>query len=153
MKNKIEITGDAVKITRTFEARRDIVFAAWTDPEKASAWMGCPGSSSVSCTIDFRVGGRFRHVLQVPDCGQIVMVGTYSEIEVPRRISYTINCEPGEGMPAAPETNISVEFLERGDQTEVRLVHSGLASSEMREAVTSGHQASLDRLAEILERK
>ncbi|HWB01952.1 MAG TPA: SRPBCC domain-containing protein [Verrucomicrobiales bacterium] len=153
MKNKIETTGDGVKITRIFDARREAVFAAWADPEKAGAWMGCPGSSSVSCTMDFRAGGGYRQVLEVPGCGQVVMVGRYKEIEVPKRISYALNCEPCEGMEPAPDTHVTVEFIERGDQTEVRLEHTGLASDEMKGMISSGHEASFDRLAELVEKK
>jgi uncharacterized protein YndB with AHSA1/START domain len=69
------------------------------------------------------------------------MFGTYTEIVTPERIVYTLEWEP-----FFPPTTVSVQFTALGEQTEVRLTHSGLVSPEMKENVPGGWQASFDRL-------
>ncbi len=98
-----------------------------------------------------RVGGTYRHVLQVEGCGEVVMVGTYTEIDPPNKLAYTQSCEATPGMPPMPESTVSVEFTERNGETEVCLVHSGLANQEMRDNVGSGWSGAFEKLSGVLE--
>ena len=50
-----------IVITRDFDAPRELVFRAWTEPALVTRWMfGPPGWSFAVCEIDFRVGGSYR---------------------------------------------------------------------------------------------
>ena len=147
MKNEIEVQGDQLRITRTFDAPRELVFAAWTEPERLRVWGGCAGSTIRSVTLDLRVGGEYRTVMDIDGVGEMTALGTYTEVDPPRRIAYRLRWEPAH---APGETTITVDFLERGGQTEVRLVQDGLGSDEMREAARGGWIASFERFAERL---
>src|SRR4051794_15231495 len=56
-----QITGQQVVITRVFDAPRELVFRAWTDPDQLASWFGPEGMEipRESVLIDPRVGGRF----------------------------------------------------------------------------------------------
>src|SRR5258707_7165715 len=47
-------------VTRLFDAPRETVFRAWTDPEQAALWWGPRGFTTISCEMDVRPGGAYR---------------------------------------------------------------------------------------------
>lgn len=57
MSNVLELSGDTLRITRIFHAPLDMVFKAWSDPERIQAWAGCADAESLEADVDFRVGG------------------------------------------------------------------------------------------------
>lgn len=76
--------------TRVFDAPRDLVFAALTEPDLVKRWLtGPPGITLPVCEIDFRVGGRFRYVWEMPDGTRMGMDGEYKEITPPAKIVHT----------------------------------------------------------------
>ena len=54
-------SGDLV-VTRIFDAPRELVWQAWTDPTHLMRWWGPEGFSAPTSNIDLRVGGNDRHV-------------------------------------------------------------------------------------------
>ena len=103
----------------------------------------------MTVTMDFRVGGSYRNVMKIGE-GEVVSFGVYIEIDEPNRLAYTLNWEPVGEMAGAPESTVAVDFVERGDATEVRLTHSGLASDMMRENVNQGWSAAIEKLGGYL---
>ncbi len=144
MSNTIQVTEDTLTITRVINAPRERVFAAWSDPDQVEAWSGCAGATSLGATMDFRVSGGYRHTIRIPNGSELTMCGTYTAIEAPRLISYTLEWEK---LPV-PATTVSVEFVAAGEKTEIRLTHAGLSAPEMRAEVPKGWTAALDKLAE-----
>jgi uncharacterized protein YndB with AHSA1/START domain len=53
--------------SRVFDAPRDLVWAAWTDPKHLVHWWGPKGFTVVKCDMDLRKGGRFHYGLKAPD--------------------------------------------------------------------------------------
>ena len=150
MSNIVELADDTLKITRIFDAPRDMVFKAWSDPERIQAWAGCADAESLEADVDFRVGGGYRHVIRIAKASVLTMFGVYKQISVPDRIVYSLEWEPFGSIDPVPPSEVSVEFLDAGEATEVRLTHRGLTTQEMRENVPGGWNASLDRLATTL---
>lgn len=60
-------TENALIIERTFDAPRELVFKAWTEPERVLHWLGPKAFTSPAATIDFRVGGKFLFAMQSPE--------------------------------------------------------------------------------------
>src|SRR4051795_13731464 len=60
-----------VVMTRVFDARRDVVFRAWTDPDQVAKWFGPQGMEVPRDTvvIEPRVGGRFELRTVSPEKG------------------------------------------------------------------------------------
>jgi uncharacterized protein YndB with AHSA1/START domain len=56
-----------IVLTRVFDAPRELVFEAWTNPEHLPRWFGPKGFTLTTQEIDIRVGGRWRFVFQGPD--------------------------------------------------------------------------------------
>jgi len=69
-----------LEITRIFDAPRELVWKAWTDPEIVMQWWGPDGFTSPACKIDFRVGGQYLYCMRTPDGWEGWSGGEYSEI-------------------------------------------------------------------------
>jgi uncharacterized protein YndB with AHSA1/START domain len=68
-----ENTGGEVErmvVTKIFDAPRELVWKAWTDPKYIMQWWGPKGFSCPACEMDFRVGGKLLCCMSAPD-GQI----------------------------------------------------------------------------------
>jgi uncharacterized protein YndB with AHSA1/START domain len=85
-------------IKRTFDAPRQLVFEAITQPEHVRRWYGPSYLTLTVCEIDLRVGGKWRYVLQAPDGSEHAFSGEYLEIAPPERLVCT---EWYEAIPGA----------------------------------------------------
>ena len=65
-KNMVNET-ERMVITRVFDAPRELVWKAWTDPKYVMQWWGPKGFTAPVCKIDFRVGGKFLCCMRAPD--------------------------------------------------------------------------------------
>ncbi|MGH9416387.1 MAG: SRPBCC family protein [Terriglobales bacterium] len=67
-------------VTRVFDAPRELVWKAWTDPQYVKQWWGPNGFTSPVCQVDFRVGGKFLFCMKAPDGQEFWNAGEYHEI-------------------------------------------------------------------------
>jgi uncharacterized protein YndB with AHSA1/START domain len=140
-----------VVLTRTFDAPPELVFRAWTDPDMVQEWWGCAQATKVTSTVDLRVGGAFRHVMQVAGCGQCTAAGAFTEVAPPRRLVFELQGGGEEGVPQMPPTLNIVDFIPRAGKTELRLTVCGLAGTPYKDIITAGWRAGLAKLAEIVQ--
>jgi uncharacterized protein YndB with AHSA1/START domain len=140
----------ALEIRRTFDAPREKVFAAWTEPEKLAQWL-CRVTARHSTKVlemDVRVGGRYRLEVTNPDGTQVLLSGTYHEIRRPERLAFTWQWE---GDPDFGETLVTVEFHARGTSTELVLTHERFLNSERRDRHAAGWNGCFSTLSELLQ--
>ncbi|MFQ5693404.1 MAG: SRPBCC domain-containing protein [Nitrospinota bacterium] len=97
---------------------------------------------------DLRIDGEYRFAMKSADGTLSVAAGTYREIHPPERLVFTWTWVEG-GMDIG-ETLVTVEFRDRGDETEVSLTHELLPTEEARQAHAEGWNGCLGRLANIL---
>jgi uncharacterized protein YndB with AHSA1/START domain len=144
-----------ILITRVFDAPRELVFAAWTEPESVVRWWGPKGYSSFDCEIDLRIGGVFSLKMRGPDGAIYPCTGVFREIVKPERIVYSRPSEAthpcGAGLP--PNAIVTVSFAEHDRRTTLT-IHTRLESAADREVVVNagfvpGWASTLDRLAEL----
>jgi uncharacterized protein YndB with AHSA1/START domain len=135
-----------VVITRTFDAPRERVFAAWTDPAQAARWMGPHGFTTISCEMDVRPGGQWRRSMRSPAGTEFCKSGVYREVVAPERLVITYADEDAAGN-TGPETVVTVTFAEVGGKTELTLHHAFLATVALRQSHHQGWTGSLERLA------
>jgi uncharacterized protein YndB with AHSA1/START domain len=140
MKSRINITGNCLQITRTFDAPQERVFAAWAEPAKLQRWTGCKDATDIVCESDFREGGSFTTKMHIGghancDC---VFAGVYQEIRKPSKIVYNINIGPA-------TTRVTVELFAEGTQTRMILTQEDLPSEIIR-FVEQGTLESFDKL-------
>jgi uncharacterized protein YndB with AHSA1/START domain len=85
-----------IRMTRLFDAPRQLVFDAMTKPEHVRRWWGCisEGHSVTVCEIDLRVGGAWKFVHRGPEGEYPAFYGVYKEIDAPERLVYTEIFEP-----------------------------------------------------------
>jgi uncharacterized protein YndB with AHSA1/START domain len=85
-----------ITLTRLFDAPRDLVWEAMTQPEHVKQWWGMldDGYSVPVCEIDLRVGGKWRYVGSGPKGDIPAFYGEYMEIDRPGRLVYTEIFEP-----------------------------------------------------------
>jgi uncharacterized protein YndB with AHSA1/START domain/predicted enzyme related to lactoylglutathione lyase len=135
-----------LEISRTFDAPRERVFAAFTTPALIRAWFGPVDSRIGAVTFDARLGGTYR-IEMSPTNGEAYNVsGTITEYDPPSRIAYTFRWE--EDDPADEiDTLVRIEFVERGAQTEMRFHQEQFRSVESRDRHGEGWGESFDKLA------
>lgn len=69
-----------LKITRVFDAPREMVWKAWTEPKQLMKWWGPKSFTSPVAKIDLRVGGKYLYCMRSPDGHEYWSGGTYQEI-------------------------------------------------------------------------
>jgi uncharacterized protein YndB with AHSA1/START domain len=120
-----------LQLSHRFDAPRERVFDAWTNPEVLRRWWAAaPDWDTPEADVDLRPGGRYRLSMRNPETGDVHTVGgEYTEVSPPERLAYTWAWETHGDHE---ESHVLVEFVADGDATEVRLTHSGLTSDESR---------------------
>jgi uncharacterized protein YndB with AHSA1/START domain len=153
-------TADGVVIERVFDAPRELVFRAWTEPEHFAKWYGPNGFTTPHCVLDVRVGGRLQFCMRHPQMGDIWNGGRYQIIDPPSRLVYTnyLADEDGNKVPPSQygieegfpeETTVDLRFEDLGGgTTKMTMRHS--IPSEMAGHAGEGWRQSFDRLGEHL---
>lgn len=137
-------SGVALEVRRRFAAPRERVFAAWTSAEALKRWHAPEDAIVLDAGVDFRVGGRYHVQMRGTDGSLHLVAGRYREIEPPRRLVLTWRWESN---PDATESLVTVEFLERGGETEIVLTHEGLTTAQDRQGHRHGWVGCLEKLA------
>ena len=78
-------TADFV-ISRTFDAPRELVWQAFTDPEQMKQWWGPKGFTVIASKMDFRPGGTYHYGMRAPDGSAMWGKFVYREIVPPQRM-------------------------------------------------------------------
>ncbi|WBB69493.1 SRPBCC family protein [Micromonospora sp. WMMD812] len=141
-----------ITLTRTFDAPRDLVFAAHTQAEHLKRWWG--RGNPLDVEIDFREGGHYRFVEHAQDGEAYAFRGEFREVVVPERIVQTFEFE---GMPGhvAVETLV---FTEEDGRTTVsgttrfdtRQERDGMLDSGMTQGAAESYDALQRHLATLV---
>ena len=143
-----------IMVTRDFNAPREMVWDAMTQPEHLRRWMlGPPGWTMTACEDDPRVGGKYRIAWRGPEGEDLAMSGTYREVKHPSRIVRTESFSMA-GEPQPGETVGTFELTGRGDVTSltITLVYPSKAARDgmINSGMEHGMAASYQRLDELL---
>ena len=111
--------GDLV-FERTFDAPRERVWQAFTDPEQVPRWWGQRNTTTIVEEMDVRAGGKWRYVSRAPDRDEVAFYGEYLEVDPPRGFKWTFMFDvEGVGPMGGPET---YRFEDVGARTKVTSV-------------------------------
>jgi len=139
--------GYVVRIERTFTARAEDVFDAWTSSEVMRRWLH-PGAdwATPQAEVDLRVGGTVRVVMRGPDGRAVESRGEYTLIDRPRQLvmTWTFGDDPSN------EQLIELSFSESGGLTTVLMVNTRISTDGRRERQDEGWRACLDQLERVL---
>ena len=158
--NEVEKPDDATLILRRMlNAPPERAFKAWTAAEHIKQWMRPePGMVVPFATMDLRVGGKFRIQMKNPDGEFFTAVGEFREVKAPDRLVYTWDWEKdGSGTEfgevEGKTSLITVEFLKRGERTELVFTHSRFATVQSRDSHARGWTRVADAFATFVEKK
>lgn len=111
-----------IVMTRTLDAPRDLVWAAFTDPKHVVRWFGGKGFQGIRCEMDVRPGGQWLHVWRLPDGFELEMHSVFVEVSKPERLVWKdANYDRGSNMQRPP-SHKTVTLEEFGQQTKWKLV-------------------------------
>lgn len=150
--NKLSMSIDGLTVTmsRQFNAPRDLVWKANTDPELVAQWWGQRISTTIVDKLDFREGGAWRFVQKSPDGSEWGFRGEYRDIVAPERYTYTFEFE---GMPGHI-INETFHFTESDGVTTITAISTYASQEDLDGMLNSGMEAgaaeSYDRLEEFL---
>ena len=146
-------------LERTFDAPRDLVWKAWTDPEIVAQWWGPNGFTNPICEIEPKVGGKINIVMEdtaglIAKGSRYPMTGTFTEIDEPNKMVYTseaiLNDKP------MMKNLVTVSFDEEDGKTKMTVhlvVTEATPEAEMPlRGMEMGWNQQLDKLGEFLQK-
>jgi len=146
-----------ITITREFNAPRDLVWQAWTEPEHIAQWFGPEGFSTRVNKYELKNGGRFDYVMIGPDGKEYPGTSVFKEVSPKDRIVATD--EFGEdfkaGNPDLPSGMIVTEtFEDLGSKTRLTISIEHPTAEDKRKhedmGVVAGWGSTLDKLEKHL---
>lgn len=161
-------------ISRLFDAPRELVWQAWTDPRRMARWWGPHHFANPVCELDPRPGGSWRIVMRGADGVDFPAKGVYHEVVKPERIVMTMdhselpdewhdrvnpNRDRRAGRPKVEAlATITFEAVpDRPPKTRlticVRLESAAIRDSLFKIGMNEGWSQSLDQLGQELDRK
>lgn len=139
-----------IHVERIFEAPRERVFDAYTDPELIPKWWGPRETTTIVDEMDATTGGKWRFVMRSPDGSEIGFRGVFREVTPHERIVQTFEWE---GMPGHVSVDTAV-FEDLGDRTRVvstSVFHTPEERDGMIESgMERGMNETYERLDELL---
>jgi uncharacterized protein YndB with AHSA1/START domain len=149
------MTDKEVKLVKTYNAPIERVWDAWTNADNIKQWLSPEGMTNPDVSVDLRVGGSYRNVMQghnMPDPkhnGKMAVGGTYLEIDKPNKLMFTWLWE---GEPAETHTSTVTVYLKKIDdhKTELTLIHNGFADDDMQQQHDMGWTSTFRKLEQFL---
>jgi uncharacterized protein YndB with AHSA1/START domain len=107
-----------VRISRVFDAPRELVYQAWTDPKHMARWWGPHHFTNPTCKMDVRAGGAIRIDMRGPDGSLFPMTGVFREVVKNEKLVFTSYAFQGspDGEPGI-ESLSTVTFADQGKKT------------------------------------
>ena len=121
-----------ISATRVFDAPRDLVWKAWTDPQHIAQWWGPKGFSNTIVSMDVRPGGLWDFVMHGPDGRNYDNKIRYVEIVPPERLVYD--------HISAPNFHVTVSFEEEHGKTRLTMTML-FETAELRDGVVKAYGA------------
>jgi uncharacterized protein YndB with AHSA1/START domain len=153
-------------ISRTFDAPRELVWEAWTEPRLFARWFGPKGFTGEIKTLDLRAGGVLHSCLRSPDGMEMWAKFVYREVTPPARLVWEHSFADAEGnvvrhpfQAAWPLRLLTTVVLEEKDgKTKTTLTWTPMDASEAEvkafadgmAGMTQGWGGTFDQLGEFL---
>jgi uncharacterized protein YndB with AHSA1/START domain len=155
-------------IARTFDAPRDLVWKAWTEPERLAQWWGPKGFTCDTKKLELRPGGIFHYCMRAANGHEMWGKFVYKEIAPPERLVFVNSFSDAEGNTVRSpfsaswplEIQNTLTLTEQDGRTTISLRGAPVnASAEEMQTFTSffksmeqGFTGTFDQLAEYLNR-
>lgn len=145
-----DLSKRTLSLKKIFDARIELVWEAWTKPEHIAQWWGPKGVSITVVEHDFKIGGKWKYIMPMPNGAEFISEGEYLEIEKFKKIVTTANFRPmTEGV------EIRALFEKNGAKTNFifSVVHPTEEYCKQQEKMGfyNGWGSTFDRLSDFLE--
>ncbi|MFD2445483.1 SRPBCC domain-containing protein [Bacillus sp. CGMCC 1.16607] len=163
--NKLIVTteGKVLVMERIFNAPRELVFKAFSEPQHLANWWGPKGWQTENLTFEFKPNGVWHYCMRCIDKNQGDFYGyeawgkaIYNEIKVPEKIILTdvFSDKDGNTIEGMPTTVVTMSFIEQDGKTKL-IMRSEYATVEglqqvMEMGVTEGTASQYERLDDLL---
>lgn len=141
-------------LTRIFDAPREKLFRAWTDPELLKQWFAPLPYTTPRAELDVRPGGANLIVMRGPDGNEFPNRGVYLEVVENERLVFTDAYTKAWEASEKPFMTVIVTFENEGDKTRytARVRHWTVADREAHEKMGfhEGWGQCTDQLAELV---
>ena len=165
------MNNEGITIERIFDAPREMVWKAWTDPEMVEKWWGPEGFTAPSIKVDLKVGGKYTYAMKGPEGSQWDRVmyssGIFKEIVPNEKIVTTDYFSDESGNKIKPsdegqdenfptEMTVTITFEDAGDgKTKLRIFYPKTENEAQFEAMLKsgmkeGWNSSLNKLEKAL---
>ena len=147
-----------IVITREFDAPRELVFKAFTDPKLYVQWLLGPKRHGLRMRLDRfdpRTGGTWRYIQTDKDGNDYAFHGSYHEVRAPERIIDTFEFE---GLPERGHVSLETvrfdELPRRRTKLTIQSVFQSVSDRDamLQSGMEEGVRDSFDRLTELLTR-
>ena len=113
MKENAASEVERMVVTRVFDAPRELVWKAWTEPKYVMQWWGPKDFTAPVCQMDFRVGGKSLFCMKTPDGQEFWNAIEYHEIVPHEKIVSSMYFSDAEGNKIeAEEVGIEHEAID-----------------------------------------
>jgi uncharacterized protein YndB with AHSA1/START domain len=142
-----------ILITREFDASRDIVFKAHTDPELYKQWIGPRELDTTIDTFESNNGGSWRYIQKDTDGNEFAFHGVNHDVTAPERIISTFEFE---GLPESGHVILQTAKFEELSGNRTKLISQSVFQSiedrdgMLQSGMEMGVNESYDRLDELL---
>ena len=139
-----------IVIERVFDAPRELVWKAWTDPEHVAKWWGPHGMTTRVEELDLRPGGTWRYVMLAPNGSEFPQKGVFREIVPPEMIVTSAEFEVGGDVPQ--KVVLTWRFDDLGDKTKLtmRQTSADEYSEQEQMGIIGGWNSNFDCLDDYL---
>jgi uncharacterized protein YndB with AHSA1/START domain len=148
-----------IQIRRVFAAPREKVYRAWTEREELEQWMCRDVATDRVKYLELKVKTGGRYVMEVTDIAtgeEYLGQGIYREVTPPKKLVFTWAWKKKQrdarDVSLEPETQVTVEFWERGASTEVLLTHEFIETEKAARSTEQGWKGCFDALARLVEK-
>lgn len=152
----MDATPRGFSLTRTIDAPRESVFAAWTEPSQLDWFFSDPAADNPAVEIDLRAGGEWRQLMVIDEEDSYVTGGRYRLVVPGEKLVFAWGADGG--WPELDQASPIVTVELAGDNpTTLELtlrLPDHLSADEAEELLATGMEQgwshSLDRLVEHL---
>jgi uncharacterized protein YndB with AHSA1/START domain len=141
-----------IEITRVFDAPRERVYRAFTDPDQLAQWFGPVGCSVPrdSIEVDARVGGHLRFVMTGPDVRNPVDA-TFTEVVENELLAAEMQAVGVPGVAGTLRVHLRLEFHDEGNgKTRLELRQGPFADGQLGADTRTGWESSFTKLDALL---
>lgn len=140
---------NSIKITRSFRTSPEIIWQAWTDPQRVKMWFGSdPNGKVLNAYLDVKMDGTFEVSFVNSDMQGFTCYGIYREVHPYRKLLFTW------GWKAQPEIEelVTVLLENTAEGTKMVFIHSNI-DPRTAHNYEAGWNSTFDKLEKVLQNR